>query len=93
MTLYELGLEGMADQKPKELEPMVTVVVAATSVAADESRGELTTCGGGGGEGDDGVGGVEGGAGGGGGASGCVGRWPRLMVIAELPFSQCPAWL
>ena len=34
--LYELGFEGMADQY-WELEPMVTVVVAAASVAADES--------------------------------------------------------
>ena len=34
--LYELGFEGMADQY-WELEPMVTVVVAAASVAVDES--------------------------------------------------------
>ena len=36
MTLYELGLEGMADQN-EELEPTVTVVVAAASVAVRES--------------------------------------------------------
>ena len=36
-TLYELGLEGMADQKPVELVPMVTVVVAALSVRAEMS--------------------------------------------------------
>ena len=36
-TLYELGLEGMADQKPLELVPMVTVVVATASVAAELS--------------------------------------------------------
>ena len=35
-TLYELGLEGIADQSEVP-EPMVTVVVAAASVAADES--------------------------------------------------------
>ena len=34
--LYELGLEGMADQYEVP-EPMVTVFVAAASVAADES--------------------------------------------------------
>ena len=33
--LYELGLEGMADQKVPE--PMVTVFVAAASAAAEES--------------------------------------------------------
>ena len=39
VTLYELGLEGMADQNGEleELEPMVSVVVAAASVPADES--------------------------------------------------------
>ena len=36
-TLYELGLEGMADQNELP-EPIVTVLVAAAIVAADESR-------------------------------------------------------
>jgi len=37
-TLYELGIEGMADQNELP-EPIVTVLVAAAIVAADESRG------------------------------------------------------
>ena len=36
-TLYELGIEGMADQNELP-EPIVTVLVAAAIVAADESR-------------------------------------------------------
>ena len=42
-TLYKLGLEGMADQKPVELVPMVTVVVAALSVRAEMSSADASS--------------------------------------------------